>query len=81
MIDEGSSTEVLFRDAFQKVGLDEQTLIPAETPLVAFDGTRVFPKGITHLMVHATERTLPVNFLVIESNEGRSGLSSSCLLY
>ena len=66
MIDGGSSAEVLFWDAFQNMGLDEQMLVPMESPLVAFDGTRVFPNGIEHLMVHAAERTLPVNFLVIE---------------
>ena len=49
------------------MGLDQQTLVTTESPLVAFDGTRVFPKGIAHLMVHAAKRTLPVNFLVIES--------------
>ena len=42
-------------------------LVPVESPLVAFDGTRVFPKGIARLMVHAIERTLLVNFLVMES--------------
>ena len=65
LIDGGSSTEVLFWDAFQKMGLDEQMLVPVESSLVAFDGT--FPKGIAHLMVYAAERTLPMNFLVIES--------------
>ena len=54
-------------DAFQKMGLEEQMLVLAESPLVGFDGTRVFPKGITHLMVHTVERTLPMNFLVLES--------------
>ena len=67
LIDGGSSTEVLFWDAFQKMCLDEQMLVPMESSLVAFDGTRVFPKGIARLIVHAAERTLPVNFLVIES--------------
>ena len=41
-------------------------MVPVESPLVAFDGKRVFPKGTARLMVHAEERTLPVNFLVIE---------------
>ena len=67
MIDRGSSAEVLFWDAFQKMGLDEQMLAPVESPLVAFDRTRVFPKGIACLMVHIVERTLLVNFLMIES--------------
>ena len=66
LVDEGSSVEVLFWDAFQKKGLNEKMLVP-ESPLVAFDGTRVFPRGIAHLVVHAAERTLPVNFSVMES--------------
>ena len=34
---------------------------------MAFDGTKVFSKGIAHLMLHAAQRTLPVNFLMIEN--------------
>ena len=49
------------------MGLDEEMLVPVESSLVAFDGTRVFLKGITYLMVHIAKRTLTVNFLVIES--------------
>ena len=41
-------------------------LVPIESLLIAFDGTRVFPKGTIRLMVHAAERTLLVNFLIIE---------------
>ena len=67
MVDGESSAEVLFWDAFQKIGLDEKMLVPVGCLLVAFDGTRVYPRGIAQLMVHATERTLPVNFLVMES--------------
>ena len=67
LIDGGNSAEVLFWDAFQKMGLNKHMLVPVESSLVAFDGTRVFPKGIARLMVHATERTLPLNLLVIES--------------
>ena len=66
LIDGRSSVEVLFWDAFQKMGLDEQMLVPVESPLVAFDGTRVCPKGTSRLMVYAAERILLVNFLVIE---------------
>ena len=66
-MDGGSSADVLFWDSFQKMGLDEEMLVPVKSPFVAFDGTRVFPKGIARLMVHVAERTLPVNFLVIES--------------
>ena len=49
------------------MGLDKEMLVLVESPLVAFDGTRVFPKGVARLMVHIAERTLPVNFFVTES--------------
>ena len=67
LVDGGSSVEVLFWDELQRMGLDEEMLVIVESPLVAFDGTRVFPKGITLLIVHVVKRTLPVNFLVMES--------------
>ena len=66
LIDRGSNAKVLFWDAFQKMDLEEQMLILVESLLIAFDGTKVSPKGTTRLMVHAAERTLPVNFLVTE---------------
>ena len=58
------------------MGLDEDMLVPVESLLVAFDGTRVFPKGIACLMVHAAERTLPVNFLVMESSSAFNAIMS-----
>ena len=67
LVDGESSAKVLFWDTFQKMGLDEEMLVPVESPLVAFEGTKVFPNEIARLMVHAAERTLPVNCLVIES--------------
>ena len=45
LVDGGSSAEVLFWDAFQKMGLDEKMLV-LESPLVAFDERRVFLKGV-----------------------------------
>ena len=67
LVDGGSSADVLLWDAFQKMGLDKKVLVLAESPLVAFDGIRAYPRRVARLMVHTTERTLPVNFLVMES--------------
>ena len=67
---------MLFWDAFQKMGLDEEMLVPMESPLVTFDGTRVFSKGIARLMVHVVERTLLVNFLVMENRSAFNAIMS-----
>ena len=37
LIDGVSSAEILFWDAFQKMGLNEEMLVPVESPLVDFD--------------------------------------------
>lgn len=48
------------------MGLDSNILTPSLSPMVAFDNSKVFPRGIAKLMVHAAERDLQINFLVIE---------------
>ena len=50
--------------------------VPVESPLAAFDKTKVFPNGIARLMVHVTERTLPINFLVMESRSTFNAIMS-----
>ena len=47
IVDGGSSADVLFWDAFWKMGLDEKVLVLVESPLVAFDGSRAYPRGIS----------------------------------
>ena len=66
LVDGGSSADVLFWDAYQKVGMDVSRINPSISPLVAFDNSRVIPKGVIQLMVYTAERILPVNFLVVE---------------
>ena len=45
LIDGGSSAEVLFWDTFQKMGLEEQILVPVDSHLIAFDGRESFQRG------------------------------------
>lgn len=66
LVDGKSSADDLFWDAFQKMGLDPIKITPTISPLMAFDNSRVIPKGIFQLMVHAAKRNLLINFLVVE---------------
>ena len=51
LVDNGSSTEILYYPAFQQMGIDRARLIPTNATLVGFGGTRVLPLGAITLSV------------------------------
>ena len=51
LVNNGSSTDILYYPAFQQMGIDRARLIPMNAPLVGFGGTRVFPLGAVTLSV------------------------------
>ncbi|XP_062098818.1 uncharacterized protein LOC133804692 [Humulus lupulus] len=67
LIDRGSGVDILFWEAFQKMGLEENQIRPSTMPILGFNNQRVYPKGVVRLTVVATERALPVDFLIIDS--------------
>ncbi|XP_062119221.1 uncharacterized protein LOC133832968 [Humulus lupulus] len=67
LIDGGSGVDILFWEAFQKMGLEENQIRSSTMPILGFNSQRVYPKGIVRLTVVAAERALPVNFLIIDS--------------
>ncbi|XP_062073918.1 uncharacterized protein LOC133778109 [Humulus lupulus] len=67
IVDRGSGVDILFWEAFQMMGLEENQIRPSTTPILGFNSQRVYPKGVVRLTVVATERTLPVDFLIIDS--------------
>ena len=51
LVDNGSSTDIIYLSTFQQLKLDPGRLRPFESPLISFNGDRVYPKGIVTLMV------------------------------
>ncbi|XP_075636818.1 uncharacterized protein LOC142609066 [Castanea sativa] len=51
LIDNGSSANILYYPAFQQIRIEREGLIPIDTPLVGFGGTRVFLLGAVTLPV------------------------------
>ena len=51
LVDNGSSTDIIYLLAFQQLMLDPKRLRPFDSPLVSFSGDRVYPRGIVTLTV------------------------------
>ena len=51
LVENGSSTDILYYPVFQQMGIDKARLIPMNAPLVGFGGTRVFPLEMVTLSV------------------------------
>ena len=71
LVDNGSSTNVIYLSAFQQLKVDQKRLRPFESLLVSFNGDKVYPHGIVTLMVTVSSYPLQVtnkhNFLVVDS--------------
>ena len=70
LVDNGSSADILYYPAFQKLRIDRERLIPMNAPLVGFRGIRVFPLGT--IIISVTVGNYPqqiirdVTFLVVD---------------
>ena len=71
LIDNGSSTDIIYLSAFQQLKVDSKRFHPFESPLVSFSGDKVYPSGIVTLTVTTGSYPLQVtnkhNFLVVDS--------------
>ncbi|XP_050248540.1 uncharacterized protein LOC126695767 [Quercus robur] len=69
LVDNGSSTDILYYPVFQQMRIEKERLILTNAPLVGFRGTKVYPiKAITlHVTVgdYPQQITKDVTFLVI----------------
>ena len=70
LVDNGSSTDIIYLLAFQQLKLDPKRLRPFESPLVSFSGDRVYPRGIVTLTVtigtQLKQLTRQLDFLVVD---------------
>ncbi|XP_062104183.1 uncharacterized protein LOC133815347 [Humulus lupulus] len=67
LVDGGSGVDILFWEAFQKMGLEENQIRTSTAPILGFNSQRVYPKGVVQLTVIAAKRTLLVDFLIMDS--------------
>ena len=70
LVNNDNSANILYYPAFQQMGIDRAQLIPTNTPLVGFGGTRVFPLGVVTLSVTAGDYpqqiTKDITFVVVD---------------
>ena len=70
LVDNGSSTDIIYLSTFQQLKLDPGRLRPFESPLISFNGDRVYPKGIVTLTItvgsYPWQLTRHLDFLVVD---------------
>ncbi|XP_075645172.1 uncharacterized protein LOC142616190 [Castanea sativa] len=70
LVDNGSSVDVLYYPAFQKMRIGRERLIPTDAPLIGFGGTRVYLLGVVTLPVivgdYPQQITKDVTFLIVD---------------
>ncbi|XP_075665227.1 uncharacterized protein LOC142634862 [Castanea sativa] len=78
LVDNGSSADILYYPAFQKIGIDKERLVPTNAPVVGFGGTRVYPLGVVTLSVtvgdYPQQITKDVSFLVVDCSSAYNAI-------
>ncbi|XP_065618456.1 uncharacterized protein LOC136062816 [Quercus suber] len=67
LVDQGSSTEIMYPDLFKRLRLKPKELACYNSPLIGFDGKIVFSKGQIRLLVQARSEVVEVNFIVVDA--------------
>nr|XP_023902544.1 uncharacterized protein LOC112014387 [Quercus suber] len=78
LVDNGSSTDILYYPAFQQIRIERKQLILANVPLVGLGGTRIYPlDAVTFLVMvddYPQQLTKDVTFLVVNCSSAYSAI-------
>ena len=78
LVDNGSSADILYYPAFQKMRIDRTRLISMNAPLIGFGGTRVFPLRAVTLSVmmgdYPQQIMKDVTFLMVNCSSTYNGI-------
>jgi len=78
LVDNGSSTDILYYLAFQQMRLGQNQFRPVCSPLVGFGGMKVQPVGTIILLVvvgaYPQKITKEVNFLVVDCSSSYNAI-------
>ncbi|XP_058189439.1 uncharacterized protein LOC131307036 [Rhododendron vialii] len=66
LVDQGSSTEVMYYSLFKDLKISDTDLRPSEVPLIGFNGASVWPLGMITLPVHCGSMIIDMEFMVVD---------------
>lgn len=67
LVDQGSSTEVMYLSLFKELQIPKSSLLPADVPLIDFSGTLVWPLGKIILPVVTGSVMANMEFIVVDA--------------
>ena len=78
LIDNGSSTDIIFPSAFEKMGIRREKLEPVNALLLGFSGEKVLPLGSVQLVLTLgdppCQATTTIKFLIVDAPSAYSML-------
>ena len=78
LVDNGSSTDILYYPAFQQMEIGRERLVPTNAPLIGFGGTKVLPLGAITLSVvvgnYPQQIAKDVTFLVVDCSSAYNAI-------
>ena len=67
MVDQGSTTEIMYPDLYRGLSLRAEDLTPYSSPLVSFEGKIIIPKGQIRLLVQTGSETVELDFIIVDA--------------